>query len=334
MAIDPAERLLNLIIALTHARVRMTRAQIRSSVAGYEPPDTSLPPAELARKEAAFERMFERDKDDLRRMGIPLQTVVDAAHGDEIGYRIDPSNAAMRPIDLDPAERAVLALAAEFWSDATVGADARQAITKVSSGGGPRPHFELPLAARSAASSDAIVTIADACHRRQAVTFEYTSVASGTSMRTVDPWVIVMRSGAQYLVGFDHDRQASRTFRLSRVLGAVTTTGPENSYEIPDPVPTGMGESDLPSLHAVVALRPESGHSLRERGEHVRSADGWDLFEVPYRYADALRDEVLRLGGNARVVEPAEIAAMVLDHARAALEVSGVGGSDIGHSHG
>ena len=67
--------------------------------------------------------MFERDKEDIRRMGIPLQTVVDPAHGDEIGYRIDPSNAAMAPIDLEPAEFAVVALAQEFWSDATVGAD-------------------------------------------------------------------------------------------------------------------------------------------------------------------------------------------------------------------
>ncbi len=322
MAIDPAERLLNLIIALTHARVRMTRAQIRASVAGYEPADTSLPPAEFARKEAAFERMFERDKDDLRRMGIPLQTVVDPAHGDEIGYRIDPSNAAMKPIDLEPAERAVLALAAEFWSDASVGADARQAITKVASGAGPVPQFELPLAARSAASSEAIVTIAEACHRRQAVTFEYSPVASGTSVRTVDPWLIVLRSGAQYLIGFDHDRQAQRTFRLSRVVGAVQPVGPENAYEIPEVVDHGAGEGDGPASVAVVALKPESGHSLRERGEYMGSEDGWDVYSVPYRYADALRDEVLRLGGNARAVEPAEIARMVKDHAVAALEVA------------
>src|SRR5690606_28953887 len=75
--IDPAERLLNLIIALTHARTRMTRAQIRESVAGYEPLPAGLSEKEAARRDAAFERMFERDKDDLRRMGIPLQTVVD-----------------------------------------------------------------------------------------------------------------------------------------------------------------------------------------------------------------------------------------------------------------
>lgn len=322
MAIDPAERLLNLIIALTHARVRMTRAQIRSSVAGYDPPDTSLPADEFARKESAFERMFERDKDDLRRMGIPLQTVVDAAHGDEIGYRIDPSNAAMKPIDLDPAERAVLALAAEFWSDAAVGADARQAITKISSGAGPVPQFELPLAARSAASSEAIVAIAEACHRKQAVTFEYSSVASGTSMRTVNPWLIVMRSGAQYLIGFDHDRQAQRTFRLSRIVGTVKPAGPEEAFEIPQDVTFEAGEGGGESASAVLALKPEAGHSLRQRGTYLSTEGGWDVYQVPYRYPDALRDEVLRLGGNAKVVEPTEIAHMVSDYAAAAQEVA------------
>jgi predicted DNA-binding transcriptional regulator YafY len=61
---------------------------------------------------------------------------------------------------------------------------------------------------------------------------------------------------------------------------------------------------------------------LRERGILAGHHDGWDLVDVEYRYADAVRDQVLALGGAARVVSPAEIAQEVIDHARSALEVS------------
>lgn len=321
--IDPAERLLNLIIALTHARTRMTRAQIRASVAGYEPLPAGLSAEEATRREAAFERMFERDKEDLRRMGIPLQTVVDAAHGDEIGYRIDPSNAAMQAIDLTPAELAVVALAAEFWSDATVGADARQALTKVASGSGPRPQVALPFAARSAASSDAILVLAEAIQRKQAVKFEYASArSSSVGVRTMEPWHISMRGGAQYVTGFDRDRGEARTFRLSRILGAVKGIGPDGAYEIPDPLPAPSGRGEEPVKRARVALRPESGHWFREHGVYVGNEHGWDLFDIEYRYGDQLRDAILALGGAGRIVEPVELAEQVRYHARAALEVS------------
>jgi len=321
--IDPAERLLNLIIALTHARTRMTRAQIRESVAGYEPLPAGLSEKEAARRDAAFERMFERDKDDLRRMGIPLQTVVDPTHGDEIGYRIDPSNARMQAIDLTPAELAVVALAAEYWTDATVGQEARQALTKVASGSGPRPQVALPFAARSVASSEAILVLAEAIQHRQAVRFEYASANSGSvGVRTVEPWHLSMGGGAQYLTGLDRDRGQARTFRVSRILGAVRTIGPDGAYEVPDPLPVGGDRGQEPLKTARVALRPESGHALRERGTPAGTDDGWDVVDVEYRYGDALRDEVLALGGAARIVEPAELAAHVRDHARAALEVS------------
>src|SRR5690606_10685765 len=112
-------------------------------------------PEEAKRRDTAFERMFERDKDDLRRMGVPLRTVTDAAHGDAIGYKIDATDAAMPPIDLTPAEFAVVAVAGEYWQDAALGAHARQAVTKVASGASHHPREPLPFAARSTASHDA-----------------------------------------------------------------------------------------------------------------------------------------------------------------------------------
>lgn len=321
-SIEAAERLLNLVIALSHARVRMTRAEIRAAVAGYDPVDSSLSADEAKRRDVAFERKFERDKDDLRRMGVPIRTVTDAAHGDDIGYKINASDAAMSPIDMTAAEMAVLGLAAEYWQGATLGGDARQGLTKVASGAAHHPRVSLPLAARSTASHDATAALIEAIQERQTVTFEYASATSGTSVRTVQPWRIVIRGANEYVVGLDVDRGEPRTYRIGRIHGRVRDSGEPGAFDPPRDVSVGslaaVGDAGL----ATVALRAEAGHSLRSRGMHVRSDADWDVYEVSYVHTDALRDEVLSLAGAARVLEPPEVAEAIAAHARLALEVA------------
>ena len=78
MNVGRTERLLNLVIALLAARVPITRNTIQSSIVGYDPDATP----------SAFERMLERDKDELRGMGIPIRTVTNAS-GEVEGYLLD-----------------------------------------------------------------------------------------------------------------------------------------------------------------------------------------------------------------------------------------------------
>jgi proteasome accessory factor B len=119
--LPPAERLLNLVIALVNAEGRMSKEQIRSTVAGYD----------AAATDEAFERMFERDKETLRRLGVPVVTVTGAAHGDDVGYRVDTDAYALPPLELSAAQLGVLALAAEFWAGQTLRTDASRALTKL-----------------------------------------------------------------------------------------------------------------------------------------------------------------------------------------------------------
>ena len=119
--IHPAERLLNLVIALVNTAGRMTKEQIRSSVAGYADAST----------DDAFERMFERDKDSLRELGIPVLTVAGSGHSDDIGYRIDQEAYALPPVDLTAGELGVLSLAVQFWQDKALRTDAARALTKL-----------------------------------------------------------------------------------------------------------------------------------------------------------------------------------------------------------
>jgi len=318
----PEERLLNLLIALTSTRARMTKQQVRSTVYGY---DQGIQ-GEDAKADAAFERMFERDKEDLRRLGVPLQTVTDAANGGDIGYRIDASASSMEPIDVTPAELAVLSLAADYWRDAALGADARQAVIKVASRVQHEAIPELPFGARATGSSAALGVIAEALHERRAIAFDYASSSSPPSSRVVDPWRIVMSGGTEYLVGRDHGADAQRTFRLSRILGAVRPKGEPGAFEIPAEVSLdSLGRGEITGT-ATVALRPEAGHALRLAGTLAGTDGEWDLVDVPYRHLDSVRSDILALSGAARAVAPPELVEAVQRFARAAVEATRDGG--------
>ena len=92
--------------------------------------------------------------------------------------------------------------------------------------------------------------------------------------------------------------------------------------EIPRPLPDFDWGSTHASLNATVGLRPETGHALRQRGTVVGVEGDWDLVDVTYRYGDALRDEVLGLGGMARVISPAAVATDVRHYAARALAIA------------
>ncbi|WP_062202256.1 helix-turn-helix transcriptional regulator [Demequina salsinemoris] len=316
---DATARLLNLIVALTDTRRTMSREAIRATVEGYTPVPKGASEDELKRSDDAFERMFERDKDDLRRLGIPLLTVEDA-HANVLGYRIDSADAAFPVLDLTAAEIAVLSVASAYWEDATLGDDARQALTKVSSGTGAGAGERVLSAGRSRAAGAAVGVLLDAIEQRRAVRFDYSSSTSGLQGRSVQPWRLLARGGALYLQGLDTVREGPRTFRLSRIQGDVKATGPQQSYEIPTERPEAF--SPQQGGTAVVAARPETAHALRVRGTPIGQDGDWDLIRVDYRHADALREEILALSGAARIVEPTELAEQVVAHARAALEVS------------
>ena len=114
-----AERLLNLLMALRGTRVGLDREHIRTVVRGYSR-DASP---------EAFERMFERDKDELRAMGVPVVTLTDAS-GVVTGYRIE-GDWTLPPLDLTRGELALLGLAARVWQRADLAPAALNALRKV-----------------------------------------------------------------------------------------------------------------------------------------------------------------------------------------------------------
>ena len=125
MAAKRAERLVNLVIALLGTRQYVTAARIRATVPGYEPDDGT------DRADEAFKRMFERDKAELRELGIPLETGRNSHFDSEDGYRIRRGDYELPTIEFDAAEAAAVGLAARLWQSATLGEPARQALIKL-----------------------------------------------------------------------------------------------------------------------------------------------------------------------------------------------------------
>jgi len=211
------ERLLNLVIALLSTRSPLSRAAIQASVAGYDT-DASV---------AAFERMFERDKDELRSMGIPITTVTDV-HGEVQGYVIDAEEYALAGVDFTADELAVLNLAAQVWDDAVLESAAVTAVRKLESAvedsAAPIPRTFGVLTAKDAA----LLPLLRAVRENRVVRFAYLKPGDEhASQRSVEPWALRSQDGHWYLTGRDVDRNEQRVFRISRIDGTVQITAKE-----------------------------------------------------------------------------------------------------------
>jgi proteasome accessory factor B len=307
--------LLNLTICLLATRRYLTKDQIRRAVPGY---------AECATDEA-FERMFERDKEELRDLGIPLDTgTLDPLHGDEQGYRVDRDAYALPDVSFAPDELAVLGLAARAWQQASLSTAAGTALLKLKAAGAdPDASGLLGLEPRLSAGEPAFAALWAAVRDRRPVRFDYRAGQGVTvATRRVEPWGLLTRNGAWYLVGFDTDRAAPRVFRVSRITGEVRGDGQAGAVV----VPPGTDIRDQlarmvppqPRSTARLRVRAGAGLGLRRSAASVQPAEpGWDLIELGYYDVDRMAGDLVAHGDAVVVLAPAELRAAVIERLRA-----------------
>jgi proteasome accessory factor B len=296
---------MNLLIALRASRGWVSRKTLMSAIDGYAGLD-----------EVAFDRKFSRDKDLLRHMGITIATRAEHdAYGDvgETGYRISTDDYAMDDIDLTPAEAAAVTVAAAFWSETELGESSAQALTKLRALGidldeAGTGRIDPGSAARRLASTN----FADALHHinaREAIGFRYHKPGQTIRKVRLEPFGLLSRGDRVYLFGFDLDRQARRTFRLSRVEGGIAKLGGREpgDYEIPEDF---SAESALASSSemAVVAeaklrIRAHRADPLRRRS--VGSDD--DAVIIEFSDVDTLAAEIVGFGDAVEALEPPEL---------------------------
>jgi predicted DNA-binding transcriptional regulator YafY len=297
------ERLINLVIALREASRPLTAAEVHERVAGYGQDDHE-----------AFRRMFERDKADLRALGVPVDTAPLDRWGDELGYRIDPERYDLPAVEFTPGELAALAVAVAATG---LGELAEPGLRKLAVAAGQTPgspadpHVALPL------GTPHWIVLAEAQAARTTVTFDYQRPGDEARPRTVNPHALVHRRGHWYLVGHDHDRAASRAFRLDRIVGTVRTKGQAGAFEPPPEVRPDDVVPDPPPgpAFAEVAAGPGIAWQVarRARGVGRPAADGWVVFTVPVGDPDQFVSWALSHGPEIEVVEPTELRARIVD---------------------
>jgi proteasome accessory factor B len=320
------ERLVNLVICLLSTRRFLTAAQIAATVPGYEH-DPEDP-----RDHEAFQRKFERDKAELRDLGVPLETGTASVFDTESGYRIARREYALPDIHLEPDEAAAVGIAARLWQHAGLAAAASSGLAKLRAAGiDVDPHATLGV--EPVVSVDpAFEPLTAALRDRQAVTFSYrVPEDDAASSRRLQPWGVVCWRGRWYVVGHDLGRDAPRCFRLSRIVSEVRRTGRPGAYQPPEVdlisyVARSSGPVERPG-RAIVALRPGRAAGVRRWAAEVIAGDDGDRAVVPYSDAEFLAHWLVGYGADAVVLDPPEVRDHVIARLREIVEATpGVGG--------
>ena len=306
------ERLVNLVICLLATRRFLTAAQIAATVAGYEhDPDDP-------REHEAFQRKFERDKAELRALGVPLETGTDSVFDTEPGYRIARRRYALPDVPLEPDEAAVVGLAAQLWQHAGLAAAASSGLTKLRAAG-VDPDPETTLGVEPVVTVDAaFAPLATAARNRQQVDFDYrVPQRDAADRRRLQPWGVVCWRGRWYVVGHDLDRDAPRCFRLSRVVGPVRVTGPAGAFTPPpdlDLLSYVAGDRPVQehTAQATVLLRPGHADGVRRFAERIESTRDGDVAVLRYRCPESLAAWLVGYGTQLRVLDPPEVREAVI----------------------
>jgi proteasome accessory factor B len=311
------ERLLSLVVCLLSARRYLTATQIRAAVPGY--PESF----------DAFKRMFERDKEELRELGIPLETGTNAVGDEELGYRISRQAYELPDITLERDEAAMLGLAARVWRQAELAGAADGALLKLRAAGADvQDDLSQPrIEPRVQTAGPAFGPLWQAVRDRRPVTFGYRAPGRDTALRrNLEPWGVTYRWGHWYVVGFDTDREAERVFRLSRIEGTVTFTGLVGSVTVPPGTDVRAAVKDwdheaTSPRSCLLRVRAGAGHGLRRYADRI-TADrqpGWDLVELSYTDTVWSSEHIASFGADVVVLEPSDLRDAVIGRLKGVL---------------
>lgn len=314
--IPAEERLTNLVVALMATEVGLTKQQILESVSGYRQR------AEAGTKADALEKMFERDKDDLRALGVPIETIGDASDPQDLRearYRIPLAEYDL-PSDIafTPAELAVLRLAGSVWSSESVSGDAQAGVRKIRALGIDGEEQIIGFAPRITAGDPSFPALQEGIERSRVVIFDYLKPGEqDPTRRRVRPLALVEYEARWHLFGIDVDADAERTFLLSRIVSDARVTAQTFDSTLRD----GAAERAVEGLNAVAAAQsallevtPGTEAALRLGRRATPATQG---IRVPYVDKHIFADELATYGPEVRVVAPDDLRDEVVTRLRA-----------------
>lgn len=313
------ERLFSLVLALLATENGLTKSEILSTVQGYRQR------YEVHGDNSSLERQFERDKDDIRELGVPLETVESpeaAGNNQLLRYRI-PKGAYDLPQDVvfSPEEITLLGLAATVWREGSLSGESRRALMKLRSLGVEADDPVVGYAPRLRARESAFDPLSQALERHAIVQFPYLKPGESASrIRTVAPLALVQHQGRWHLQGIDQDAAGSRTFLLSRMVGPVKVTNRTFRPEGSDFADRALDDLERIWTANVAEIEVTAGTDAATRlgkryGDAVPSTRDGEAFRLTVNFSDIniLADQLAAFGPEVLVVSPPELRDKVLE---------------------
>lgn len=310
------ERLFSLVLALLATEAGLTKSEILTVVQGYRGRYRQ------GQDNSAIERQFERDKDDIRELGVPLETIDDPGdpgNNQNLRYRI-PKGAYDLPHDVEfsAEERALLDLAAMVWREGEVAGESRRALIKLrglSAADDVAREPVLGVEPRLRLRDPAFAPLRDALERHVLVKFPYLKPGQAEARRReVIPLALLLYQGRWHLSAEEPDTGLRKNFLLRRIVGPVQTgkAAPDRDGDFYAEAIEGL-ERVWEEGVAEVRVAPDTDAAVRL----VRRRGAEDLGEGRLRlhWVDLaiLADELAAFGPEVVVLSPPELRSAVIE---------------------
>lgn len=295
MASEKNERLINLTIALLATKKYLTKAQIFNAVAGYEG------------SSEATDRMFERDKEELRALGIDIEMKsIDPLFDDEIGYRILPERYKFNIGDLTSEEVSILALATEAWKESALSDLARSTALRLQSLGINSDFSELPLAPTIANVPVNITDILEAIESSKIIQIKYINSEALAEDKKLAPLGLYSQNGRWYLYAIDQEKGENRSYRLDRIDGAITKT-----RQIFSKTEFTLPKKHFPTVEVLFKVRRDHAIELANGSEQISEDEEWITYKKAFLSEDFAVSQLLRFSPNAVAIQPVHIVSAI-----------------------
>ncbi len=304
--VSAEERLFCLLLALLPSDRGMSKNEIFKNVRGYRDEFRQTGATESLNKK------FERDKDELKSIGIPLKTSATENPADA-EYSIAKKDYSF---SFTPAELSLLTAASAVWSESAHSVDANEALIRLAAADG-KDASAAESAPRVDTHDAAYPQIAAAVTKNQVVRFPYLKPGEAKyELRTVTPLSVVNYDGRWHVLAYDHDREAERTFLLRRIVGKVVTADKVKPAQAPDDRAAELFVAHLDalwdSLSATVDVTPGTKAAVtlaNRRGTTIKGT----TYTIHYLDEAVLADELCEYGAEAIVLTPASLRSAVIE---------------------
>ncbi len=299
MSDQKTERLINLTLALLASKRYLSKSEIFNSVAGYSGSAESM------------ERMFERDKDELRNLGIQIEVkALDPLFDDDQGYLIASDTFQLNTDDFTNDDLVLLNMAANLWSSSALGEESKTALLKIHSISGPINNDQI-FAGSILDNQDAqiLADIFEAVDKQIELQFKYKGI-----VRRVKPYGLFTQNGFWYLAA--EDNEAIKQFKLIRIQGGFTLIGSNNSF----PKPEGFDlkafiqkSSEADHVMAQILVRKNQALSLRNQFPATENDEEWDSMKVHFDSREEMIERLLWHLDSIKVESPIDLRDEVLN---------------------